>query len=143
MNGSSPGLLALKERAKWMRAHPTEAEKRLWTMLRDRRLGALKFKGQQIIYPYIVDFVCLSRRLIIEADGPQHADSKYDDRRDAFLTDERFRVVRFWNSDVLSNAAGVFDAISLALTSPHPPTASRRVPPSPARGEGLHGATFG
>jgi very-short-patch-repair endonuclease len=125
-----------------MRTHPTEAEKQLWIMLRDRRLGAFKFKRQQIIYPYIVDFICFSQRLVIEADGSQHADSKYDERRDAFLSAQDFSVLRFWNSDVLANAAGVFDAISHALTSPHPPTASRRAPPSPARGEGFNGATL-
>jgi very-short-patch-repair endonuclease len=143
MNASRPTLWQLQERAKWMRANPTDAEKQLWTMLRDRRLGMFKFKRQQIIYPYIVDFICLSQRLIIEADGSQHADSRYDERRDAFLAAEDFRVLRFWNIDVLSNAAGVFDAISHALTTPHPPTASRRAPPSPARGEGLNGATLG
>ena len=109
-------------------------------MVRDRRLAAFKFKRQQIIFPYIVDFICLSRRLIIEADGSQHADSRYDHRRDAFLAGERFTILRFWNSDVLKNPAGVFDLLSHALTSPHLPTASRRAPPSPARGEGLDGA---
>jgi very-short-patch-repair endonuclease len=143
MTVSRPTLWQLQERAKWMRANPTDAEKQLWTMLRDRRLGTFEFKRQQIIYPYIVDCICLSQRLIIEADGSQHADSKYDERRDAFLAAEDFRVLRFWNIDVISNSAGVFDAVSHALTTPHPPTASRRAPPSPARGEGLNGATCG
>jgi very-short-patch-repair endonuclease len=119
-----------------MRANPTPAEERLWTMLRDRRLAAFKFRRQVLIPPYIADFVCLERRLIIEADGSQHAESDYDVRRDAFLRGNRFEVLRFWNNDVLANAQGVFEAIFAALATPHPArlTASR---PSPAGGEGL------
>ncbi len=120
-----------------MRANPTDAERRLWSMLRDSRMPVFKFRRQLVIDPYIVDFACLERRLIIEADGGQHADSDYDSRRDAFLAREGFSVLRFWNNDVLTNPAGVFDAVFAALATPHPPTASRRVPPSPARGEGL------
>ncbi len=120
-----------------MRSNPTEAEKRLWSMLRDKRMPVFKFKRQTVIAPFIVDFVCLERRLVVEADGSQHADSAYDIRRDAFLRDQGFDVLRFWNNDILGNASGVFDAIFAALTTPHPPTAARRAPPSPARGEGL------
>ena len=109
-------------RAKWMRANPTEAEKRLWSMLRDQRLAAHKFKRQQIIFPYIVDFVCLERRLIIEADGSQHADNRDDTRRDGFLRREKFNILRFWNNDILARPASVGDAIFAALLSPHPPT---------------------
>ena len=127
----------LRDRAREMRANPTNAERRLWAMLRDSRLPVFKFRRQLVIDPYIVDFVCLERRLIIEADGGQHAESDYDARRDAFLRSEGFSVLRFWNNDFLNNPAGVFDAIYAALATPHPPTAARRVPPSPARGEGL------
>ena len=125
-----------------MRANPTEAERRLWSMLRDSRMPKFKFRRQLVIDPYVVDFACLERRLIIEADGGQHAQSDYDACRDTFLAHEGFSVLRFWNNDVLSNPAGVFDAIFAALTTPHPPTAAPRVPPSPARGEGL-GASNG
>ena len=126
----------LAERAKWMRANPTPAEARLWTMLRDRRLAMHKFRRQMVIPPYIADFVCLERHLIIEAGGSQHSDSAYDARRDAFLRGQGFEVLRFWNNDVLGNAQGVFEAIVSALSTPHPArlTASR---PSPARGEGF------
>jgi very-short-patch-repair endonuclease len=128
--------LTLSERAKYMRANPTEAERRLWTMLRDRRLASFKFRRQVVIPPYIVDFICLERRLIVEADGSQHAESDYDAHRDAFLRAEGFEVLRFWNNDILRNAQGVFEAIDAALKAPHPArlSASR---PSPARGEGL------
>jgi very-short-patch-repair endonuclease len=103
-----------------MHLNPTEAEKRLWSMLRDRRMPSFKFKRQFVIAPYIVDFVCFERRLIVEADGSQHAESEYDRRRDAFLRSQAFSVLRFWNNDVLENASGVFEAIYAELTSPSP-----------------------
>ena len=128
----------LRERAKAMRSSPTDAERRLWSMLRDSRMPVFKLRRQLVIDPYIVDLVCLERRLIIEADGGQHADNDYDVRRDAFLAREGFSVLRFWNNEVLTNTAGVFDAIFAALTIPHPPIPKREwAPPSPARGEGL------
>ena len=126
----------LQLRAREMRANPTNAERRLWSMLRDRRMPVFKFRRQVVIDPYIADFVCLERRLIIEADGSQHASSEYDLRRDPFLRRQGFALLRFWNDDVLLRAAGVFDSIYAELTSPHPPTAARRVPPSPAKGRG-------
>ena len=107
--------------------------------MRDRRLATFKFRRQVVIAPYIADFVCFERRLIIEADGSQHADNRYDERRDAFLRAQGFAVLRFWNNDVLTNIAGVFDAIADALATPHPARAMRESP-SPARGEGLFGA---
>jgi very-short-patch-repair endonuclease len=126
----------LLARARWMRAHPTEAERRLWTILRDRRLAAFKFRRQQIIYPYIVDFICLEHRLIVEADGSQHADSKDDARRDAFLGNQGFRLLRFWNNQVLGEADVAAEVIFSALC-PHPPKPAAWAPPSPARGEGF------
>ena len=123
-----------------MRLNPTDAERRLWSMLRDRRMPAFKFKRQFVIAPYIVDFVCFERRLIVEADGSQHAESEYDQRRDSVLNSQGFSVLRFWNNDVLENAGGVFEAIYAELTSPHPPKPSAWAPPSPARGEGLLGS---
>jgi very-short-patch-repair endonuclease len=127
----------LRDRAREMRANPTAAERRLWSLLRDRRIGELKFRRQHVIAPYIVDFACLERGLIIEADGGQHSESISDRQRDAYLGGKGFRVLRFWNSDVLENASGVFEMIYAALHTPHPPTAAQRVPPSPVTGEGL------
>jgi very-short-patch-repair endonuclease len=106
-------------------------------MLRDRRLPDVKFRRQHVVAPYIVDFVCLERSLIIEADGGQHSESKSDQRRDAHLQRLGFCVLRFWNKDVVQNSGGVFEMIFAALHTPHPPTASQRVPPSPVAGEGL------
>ena len=75
----------LKDRARQMRREPTEAERRMWRLLRDRRLGGFKFRRQEQLGRYIVDFVCFERKLVIELDGSQHADSAYDAERDAWL----------------------------------------------------------
>ena len=126
----------LRDRARVMRRNPTESEARLWSMLRDKRMPVFKFRRQHVIMPYIIDFACLERWLLIEADGSQHADNERDRRRDFNLQHMGFEVLRFWNKDVLNRSAGVFDAIYAALHAPHPPTAARRVPPSPGTGEG-------
>ena len=143
---SLPTREELLVRAKWMRANPTEAEKRLWSILRAKRLVGYKFKRQLIIYPYITDFVCLSERLIVEADGSQHADDQGDLRRDAFLRGQGFRILRFWNNQVLGEPDSVAAAIFAALSGPHPasvphpPRPAAWAPPSPEMGEG-NGAT--
>ena len=136
--GRPPSRRELLARAKWMRANPTEAERKLWTILRAKRLSGYKFKRQVIIDWYIVDFVNFERRLIVEADGSQHADNRYDERRDAYLRGQGFEVIRFWNSEALRDSVAVADAVWHALqVPPLPPTAARRAPPSPARGEGF------
>ena len=140
-SNAEPSPFQLHARAKWMRPNPTDAERALWNMQRDRRLADFKFRRQRVIAAYIVDFVCLSSFVIIEADGSQHADNRADLRRDAFLTRQGFRVLRFWNDEVLSNGDGVFNAIFTALTSPPPPAATRRAPLSPRGGEGLEGVS--
>ena len=96
----------------------------------------MKFKRQALIGRYIVDFVSFQRRLVVEVDGGQHADSEVDLRRTRWLEDQGFRVSRFWNNEVLSNTDGVFDAIMAACTNPSPGTPLRGAPPSPTRGEG-------
>jgi very-short-patch-repair endonuclease len=125
------------QRAKALRRTMTDAEKLLWGQLRDARLGGFKFRKQQPIGPYIADFVCQEMRLILEADGSQHAESDHDAQRDVFLSRKGYRILRFWNNDIMANIRGVKEAIYLALTGPHPPTAARRAPPSPSRGEGF------
>ena len=124
------------KRAKRLRRDLTLAERKLWTLLRSRQLNGAKFRRQQPIGPYIADFVCQRMRLIVEADGGQHCESIGDERRDAFLTSRGYRVLRFWNNDILGNSESVLQAIAEALKSPHPPAAMQRVPPSPSRGEG-------
>jgi very-short-patch-repair endonuclease len=83
--------------------------------LRDRRLEGHRFRRQHPVGDFVVDFACTKHRLIIEADGSQHADNPADDRRTAFLQKEGWRVLRFWNSDVLANTEGVVDIILQAL----------------------------
>jgi very-short-patch-repair endonuclease len=117
-----------------MRSRQTEAEHRLWQMLRAQRFFGCKFRRQVPIDFYIVDFVCFASRLIIELDGGQHAESAKDLRRDAFLRSQGFRVLRVWNNELFVNEEGVAEAIRAALRSPPLPN------PSPARGEGLNGA---
>ena len=87
--------------ARSMRSAPTEAEQRLWGALRNRRLDRLKFRRQVPIGPYIADFVCMEAKLIVELDGSQHAESTRDRARDAELEQRGFRVLRFWNDDVM------------------------------------------
>jgi len=140
--GLLPTRKELLARARWMRANPTEAEKRLWSMLRDRRLAAFKFKRQQIILPYIVDLVCFSERLIIEADGSQHADNRNDARRDFYLRAQGFRLLRFWNNDVLGDSEVVATAIIAALL-PSPSQAFGLGPSLSRKGRGDLGALNG
>jgi very-short-patch-repair endonuclease len=98
-----------------LRRQATDAETRLWFALRDRRLGGFKFVRQEAIGPYIVDFVCREKKLIIEVDGGQHAENARDRVRDDALTAAGYRVLRFWNSDALSNTDGVLCTILAKL----------------------------
>jgi len=120
-----------------MRSQPTEAEHRLWQLLRAHRFSGYKFKQQVPLDFYIVDFVCFARRLIFEVDGGQHAESLGDARRDAYLKAQGFRILRIWNNDIFENEEGVGEQSLSALRLPPLPD------PSPARGEGLSGASDG
>lgn len=106
------------DRARAFRRASTDAEKRLWRHLRDRKLAGAKFRRQVPFGPYVADFVCLEARLIVEVDGGQHADSERDAARTRFLESQGFRVLRFWNSDVLANVEGVVGLIEQALSEP-------------------------
>jgi len=98
--------------ARNLRKQSTEAEKLLWKNLRAKQLEGFKFKRQQPIGNYIVDFVCFEKGLVIELDGGQHAVEKEKDiTRDHWLNTEGFKVLRFWNTDVLMNTAGVLEII--------------------------------
>jgi very-short-patch-repair endonuclease len=125
------------KRARRLRRELTETERALWKLLRSRQLDGFKFRRQQPIGPFIADFACQQARLVVEADGGQHSCNGADERRTAFLNKAGYRVLRFWNPDILANPDGVLRVILDALSTPHPPTASRRVPPSPSRGEGF------
>jgi very-short-patch-repair endonuclease len=103
------------ERARKLRQFSTDAERRMWSALRNRRLERFKFRRQHPIGDYIADFACTEYRLVIELDGGQHADNPEDMRRTAWLESQGWKVVRFWNNDFLSNTAGVVDTILRAL----------------------------
>lgn len=120
-------------RARELRRNATDAEKRLWALLRER-LPAAKFRRQVPIGPYFADFASHGSRLILEVDGGQH-DEATDAVRTAFLQGEGYHVVRFWNHDVMHNAQGVLAIIAAALT-PHPPVAAATGPSLSHRGRG-------
>src|SRR5580693_269023 len=100
-----------RSRARAMRGAPTDSELRLWRLLRDRRLNGIKFRRQVPVGPYIVDFLCVGAKLIVEADGSQHAESVRDNVRDGYLANQGWKVLRFWNNEVLQNREGVLDTI--------------------------------
>ena len=123
------GSKNLETRARQLRQQATKAEKMLWTYLRSRRLEGYKFRRQVVIEPYIVDFVCLEVKLIIEADGGQHSEQqKYDTVRTARLEAMGYRVMRFWNNEILAEHYSVLEQIQSALIetpSPQPSPGGR------------------
>ena len=116
--------------ARELRKNMTDAERRLWHHLRHRQIGRDRFRRQAPIGPYIVDFACFEKRLIIELDGGQHAVRVEEDiRRTDWLNSQGFRVIRFWNNQVFENGEAMLEAICVALNPPPHP--------SPPRGEGV------
>src|SRR6516165_9154524 len=127
------GGLPLKNRARALRGNMTHPERALWKELRDYKLG-WRFRRQFPIPPYIVDFACIEARLIIEVDGGQHARPGDHDLRDGELQRDGWRVLRFWNNEILASREGVLRTIAEMLgppqrQSPHPN-------PPPLAGEG-------
>jgi very-short-patch-repair endonuclease len=117
-----------------LRRQSSDAEIRLWAALRNRQLGGYRFRRQHPIGPFIADFACVEHRLVVEADGGQHNGSAADDRRTDWLADRGWRVLRFWNNDILANTAGVLEAILEALpVSPLTRLAAARHPLPPSR----------
>ncbi|MCG7915182.1 MAG: endonuclease domain-containing protein [Candidatus Thiodiazotropha weberae] len=110
--------------AKRLRQNMTDAERVLWKHLRAHRLSGQKFRRQQPVGPYIVDFIHFGEKLIIECDGGQHNENRADRKRDAWLNQQGFKVLRFWNHDILNNTESVLTEILSLL------------PPSPLAGEG-------
>jgi primosomal protein N' (replication factor Y) len=102
------------QRARTLRNNATDAERALWQVLRDRQFG-WRFRRQFVIAPYIVDFACPEAGLVVEADGGQHAEPGDHDRRDAFLKEKGWRILRFWNNDIVENRDGVSRRIMEAL----------------------------
>ena len=125
------------QRAKALRQSQTNAEGLLWHYLRKKQLDGHKFRRQQPIGRYIVDFACMTKKLVVELDGGQHSTQKaYDEHRDQILRDRGFRVMRFWNSMVFENYYGVLESILAALQE-DPLEGSECAPPhhSPLAGE--------
>ena len=138
----------LTTHARDMRKVPAYAERKMWFALRDRRFEDLKFRRQFPIPPYIADFVCVEKQLVVEIDGGQHGEMvESDARRTAYFERHGYRVVRFWNNEVLGNSDGVLQVLSAAVQTPSPQPSPRggegvqsgqpaRSSPSPQRGEG-------
>jgi very-short-patch-repair endonuclease len=114
---------------KRLRTFMTDAERKLWRALRARGVGP-KFRRQVPLGPYVVDFVCFEAKLIVEVDGGQHAENSRDAERDRYFVKQGYRVLRFWNNDVLKNAQGVLTRI-IEYADPSP--GALRAPPSPSR----------
>ena len=118
-----------------LRRDSTDAERLMWRALRSRQCGCLKVRRQATIGPYIADFVCIEARLIVEIDGGQH-DANIDSRRTKFLERHGFKVLRFWNNDVLENLEGVLETIGRAAAE----RMKEEIPspnPLPRAGEGI------
>jgi adenine-specific DNA-methyltransferase len=105
--------------ARSLRNNATDAERHLWNALRGRRLAGFKFRRQRPFGPYVCDFICLEASVVIELDGSQHVErSDHDTRRDAFIRSYGFRVLRFWNADVMARTDTVVETIFQALHRP-------------------------
>lgn len=111
--------------ARALRSSMTDAERRLWSRLRKRSLGC-KFRRQAPVGRYVLDFLCLEKKLVVELDGGQHADRRKDRARDSWLGEQGFSILRFWNTEVLRNVEGVVGAIRLGLETPLSPTLPRK-----------------
>lgn len=109
----------------------TDAERKLWGGLRLKQINGHRFRRQVPIGRYIVDFACKAAQLVIEVDGSQHLEASGTDAiRTAYLASKGYRVIRFWDNDVLTKTAEVLSAIDMALSRPHPD-------PPPTRGRGI------
>ncbi len=114
----------LTDLARGLRRRETDAERKLWSHIRDRQIDGWKFKRQVAHGRYVLDFFCFEASLVIEVDGTQHADERveYDRGRTAYLEQGGLRVLRFWNSDVLDNINSVLETIYLALGQQQAPS---------------------
>ncbi len=111
---------ALRANARRMRREMTDAEARLWSCLRGHRFCAVSFRRQVPVGPFVVDFLCASAKLVIEVDGGQHGEAaglRHDARRDAWLAEAGYTVLRFWNHDVLAETPSVLERIFSELVA--------------------------
>ena len=129
--------MSLLDNAKALRHNLTDAEKKLWYHLRAHRFMGRKFKRQKPIGRYVVDFVCLEKKLIIELDGGQHAENlEYDQARDAWLHSQGYTVLRFWNNEMMDEMEGVLERIRLAIEHEAVSSGPLSPDPSPVNGRG-------
>ena len=112
----------LQKKARILRKNMTDAERAIWKSVRNRQLGGFKFRRQKPIGPFIVDFVCIEKKMVIEIDGGQHAlNTAHDVKRSEFLRNRGYKILRFWNSDVLKEKNAVLEEILSNLKgSPSP-----------------------
>ena len=115
-----------RARARELRRTLTDAERKLWHLLRSRQLSHVKFRRQVPLGPWIADFVRYEHKIVVEADGGQHVDSERDKARDLDLAQRGFRVLRIWNNDILTNANGVLERILEAIETPPSPGSELR-----------------
>ena len=140
MRGPKPSVTGF---ARHLRASSTDAETKLWKHLRARQIDGCKFVRQAPVGPYFCDFICRERKLVVEVDGGQHADSQRDKIRDRYLKNNGYRTLRFWNNDVLTNIEGVLLTIKAALSGeslPLTPTLSPQA--GRGRSQGLAAGSF-
>jgi very-short-patch-repair endonuclease len=126
-----------RKAAKRLRSQETQAEAILWRHLRQLEARGSHFRRQVVIGPYIADFACLAARLIVEVDGSQHGTDegkRHDDARTQWLNAEGYRVLRFWNNDVMSRTAAVLEAIHQAIDATPPRLPAAGDPPPPGEG---------
>jgi very-short-patch-repair endonuclease len=112
-----------------LRRNMTDAEIHLWYFLRAKRLNGYKFRRQHLIHPYVIDFICLDKKLIIECDGSQHDEiNNYDKQRNDFLISKGNKIIRFWNDTILRETSLVLDMIVETLENPSfpPPLSSKK-----------------
>ena len=122
------------QRARALRRRMTDAERLLWRHLRNREMGGWKFRRQYPVGPFIVDFICVEKNVVIEVDGGQHAENEeLDTQRSAYLNKMGYRVLRFWNNEVLQETEAVLTAIFAILANSKQNSPSPQ--PSPPSGE--------
>ena len=114
------GVKELRNTARALRKRSTDAEAYLWRHLKNRQMEGFKFRRQQPIGRYVVDFANLEKKMVIEVDGGQHAMNPGDKVRDEWLCSEGYKVLRFWDNEVLGNLEGVLEMIRNAFLTPHP-----------------------
>ena len=129
---TQPAIDQRVPRARALRRDATEAEKKLWQHLRQPPFKQHHFRRQATIGPYFADFASHQLKIIIEVDGGQHAGSAADERRTSYLASQGYRVLRFWNNDVIENMSGVLSTIDTAINAERPPTPD----PSPPQAGG-------